>query len=117
MFVYGTLLLNIQSSIATFLKENAQFVGEGYLFGHLFDLGHYFGAVFQKEASTSIYGHVFKLKNPNYSLPILDKYEAVGEQSSQSKEYAREIVPIKLEGEIISCWVYVSRCYLRRIYR
>ena len=63
LFVYGTLLLDVQSDIANFLKKNAQFVGEGYLAGQLFDLGQYPGAVFQKDADSRIYGHVFELRS------------------------------------------------------
>lgn len=88
LFVYGTLLLDIQSSIAFFLKENAHFVGKGSLSGQLFDLGQYPGAVFQKGTAVQIYGHVFELIQPDYSLTILDKYEAVGEQFGQYNEYS-----------------------------
>ncbi|MFT4760950.1 MAG: gamma-glutamylcyclotransferase (GGCT)/AIG2-like uncharacterized protein YtfP [Paraglaciecola sp.] len=107
LFVYGTLLLNIESDIANFLKSNAEFVGEGYLFGQLFDLGYYPGAIFRKDISSQVYGHVFELNQPSSTLPILDEYEAVGEQFGQYKEYVREKVPIEIEGEEILCWVYL----------
>lgn len=107
LFVYGTLLLNIESAIAIFLKKNSRFVGEGYLSGQLFDLGHYPGVVFQKEAGSGVYGHIFELIQPDTTLSILDEYEAVGEQFDQYKEYVREKVPINLSGEEVSCWTYL----------
>lgn len=107
LFVYGTLLLNVQSDIANFLKKNAQFVGEGYLSGQLFDLGQYPGAVFQKDSNSQVYGHIFELQNPNYALPILDEYEAVSEQFGPYKEYVREKVPIKMNEESVLCWTYL----------
>jgi gamma-glutamylcyclotransferase (GGCT)/AIG2-like uncharacterized protein YtfP len=107
LFVYGTLLLDVQSDIANFLKKNAQFVGEGYLAGQLFDLGEYPGAVFQKDADSRIYGHVFELQKPDYTLPILDEYEGIGEAFRTYKEYVRQKVPIKMEGQEILCWSYL----------
>ena len=86
LFVYGTLLLDIDSSIANFLKNSANFIGEGRLSGQLFDLGQYPGAVFDATVKSQVYGHVFELKDPFHALLILDEYEAVGEQFGQYKE-------------------------------
>ena len=107
LFVYGTLLFSIESSIATFLKNNAKFIGEGYLSGQLFDLGYYPAAVFQEDASSMVFGHIFELNDAETALPVLDEYEAVGEQFGHYKEYIRSKVPVWWEGKKIYCWAYL----------
>lgn len=115
LFVYGSLMNTIQSSIARFLQDNSIFIGEGYVQGYLYDLGHYPGMVADKNASGKVVGHIFQLKEPEKVLPVLDEYEAIGEQFSQYEEYVRKEVPVLLsesenvgkEKETMQCWAYL----------
>lgn len=107
LFVYGTLMQNVDSEITRFLQRNSQFVGEGSFWGQLFDLGHYPGAVLLPNSSTKVFGHIFEIINTENTLKILDKYEAVGEQFGQFNEYRRELVPIDFVEKQILCWVYL----------
>ena len=107
LFVYGTLLNQVESDIAQFLKKESQFLGEGHLQGYLYDLGQYPGVVPCSECTDMVYGHVFQLKRIRYSLPILDRYEAIGESFGQYNEYRRELVPILFQNAKLDCWVYV----------
>ena len=97
----------IQSPIATYLKSNSDFIGVGHLSGVLYDLGKYPGLIYKKDATAEVTGHVFQLNDPVAMLPNLDYYECVGEGFEAPNEYAREIVPVNLNGTIIDCWTYL----------
>ncbi len=112
LFVYGTLMNDVESNIARFLRDNSQFLGIGYAKGTLYDLGFYPGFVPNEKLDSRVTGHVFELKNAAQTLPVLDKYEAVGEQFSNYEEYVRQEVAIELHrpaasAEKVLCWVYV----------
>lgn len=107
LFVYGTLMNNVESKITRFLKANSVFVGEGYASGRLYDLGHYPGLVFDSSANTKVRGHIFQLENVEEVLAVLDEYEAVGERYEQYNQYIRRQIPIPYQQQILSCWVYL----------
>ena len=69
LFVYGSLMGGIQSPIATYLKLNATFLGEGLVKGLLLDIGHYPGLIYDRANSKQVVGHVFQLKKPVEMMP------------------------------------------------
>ena len=77
LFVYGTLMNNIQSNIAGYLHQNSDFVGEGSLQGRLYDLGNYPGAIYDMQADSRVYGHMFRIFDPENMLKRLDFYEGI----------------------------------------
>jgi len=62
LFVYGTLMNDVQSNIARFLRDNSRFLGLGYAKGTLYDLGFYPGFVPDENEDSRVTGHVFELK-------------------------------------------------------
>ena len=107
IFVYGTLLQGIQSNVAQYFHTNASFLSEGLMAGELYDLGIYPGAVYQKDNSEKVYGHIFQLKNPTTVLQVLDQYEGCPPERPQPTEYVRQLVPIFSKNKEKECWVYV----------
>ena len=107
LFVYGTLMLEIQSPIANFLRKNANFLGEGRLSGRLFDLGEYPGAVFLPNLEETVKGHIFELYDAAQSFEILDEYEGISPQMEYINEYKRMEVPIATDAGKMECWVYL----------
>jgi gamma-glutamylcyclotransferase (GGCT)/AIG2-like uncharacterized protein YtfP len=107
LFVYGTLMENFGSKMATILKANSNFLGVGQLPGKLFDLGRYPGAVYEEKSSFFVQGHILELLEPAYLLPILDEYEGIGTHFQQPNEYKRRIVPIAYQDQILSCYCYL----------
>jgi gamma-glutamylcyclotransferase (GGCT)/AIG2-like uncharacterized protein YtfP len=107
LFVYGTLMNNIQSVIADFLHHNSDFVGEGYFSGKLYDLGSYPGAVYDMQVHSWVYGHVFKLHDPKNMLKRLDLYEGISLLQPDKNEYRRALVPVDVKKELLDCWVYL----------
>lgn len=106
LFVYGTLLKDIRSSIADYLKTESHFTGEGYLCGRMYDLGRYPGVIVDEESPYMVFGHIFELKQPKTSLAVLDHYEAIPDGANATSEYIRTLVEIQFEKKQILCWVY-----------
>lgn len=94
LFVYGTLMNDIQSMIANHLKINSQLLGEGKAKGLLFDLGRYPGFVYDPLAETTITGHIFQMDNPEDMLKTLDEYEGITASYPVDSEYRRELIPV-----------------------
>ncbi len=107
LFVYGSLMGGIQSPIATYLKSKSTFLGEGYVYGKLYDIGKYPGLVDDKQSKNKVLGHIFQLSNPIEMLPNLDYYECVGEGFEAPNEYRRETITVHLKNEQELCWVYL----------
>ena len=107
LFVYGTLLHSIESSMANYLKDVSTFIGTGHLKGRMYDLGRYPGVVVNEKEPKRIFGHIFKLKQAAEALKVLDYYEAIPDGENTTSEYIRCLQEVESEGNIISCWVYV----------
>lgn len=107
LFVYGTLMNNIQSTIADYLHQNSAFIGEGSFPGKLYDLGSYPGAIYDKQADSQVYGHVFKLNDSDLMLKRLDLYEGIHMTQPDNNEYRRELVPVQVNDDVMNCWVYL----------
>lgn len=107
LFVYGSLMGGIQSPIATYLKSNSTFLGEGFVYGQLFDIGQYPGLIYNPALESRVVGHIFQLNNPAEMMPQLDYYECVGTDFSEPNEYTRKMVSVHLNQEKIECWTYL----------
>jgi len=107
LFVYGSLMGGIQSPIATYLKTNSTFLGEGYVNGSLLDIGHYPGLVYEPSDEKKVIGHVFQLNNSKEMLPNLDHYECVGPAFESPNQYQRAVVKVFLNKEWTDCWAYL----------
>lgn len=107
LFVYGSLMNDIDSKIARFLKANSSFLGEATMPGHLYDLGRYPGAVFDAQADSSVVGHVFQLADAEAVLPVLDRYEGVHPHQPELGEYRRAQVPVQMGETQLDCWTYL----------
>ncbi len=107
IFVYGSLMGGIQSPIATYLKSNSSFIGEGQVNGLLLDIGHYPGLVYEPKSEKRVVGHVFELNNPREMLPNLDHYECVGPSFDKPNQYRRELIKVKQDNQLIDCWAYL----------
>ncbi|MCR9287363.1 MAG: gamma-glutamylcyclotransferase [Bacteroidetes bacterium] len=107
LFVYGTLMANIKTGIANKLHEHSRFLGDGWIKGKLYDLGHYPGLIPDLNSESTVFGHVFELFHPLKTIKILDEYENVGQRFGIENEYRRERINITLENRIVECWAYI----------
>lgn len=107
LFVYGTLLNGIENQFAHYLHIHSKYVGKGYFFGQLYDIGHYPGAIYDPGCNEKVFGDIILLKNKEEALKVLDAYEGVGEPHLLPYEYKRETVVVMSEENPVSCWTYL----------
>ena len=107
LFVYGTLRRDPQGKINRILTRNAEFLGEATLRGKLFRVGFYPGLVPSDDPKDIVYGEVYKLRRPDFILPILDEYEECGPRFPEPAFIRRKQVVKFKSGEVIGTWVYI----------
>lgn len=107
LFVYGTLLGEIDNPYAHFLRRHGQYGGKGYFFGRLYDIGHYPGALYDPACNEKVFGDIILLKNKEEVLNRLDAYEGVGEDYPQPNEYIRKVLVVFREKQPLHCWTYL----------
>ncbi|WP_020567608.1 gamma-glutamylcyclotransferase family protein [Neolewinella persica] len=96
LFVYGTLLSNIPSSMSKFLSRRATLIGKAITKGSLYDLGMYPGFVAGGEETVT--GELYHLNSDKQvqTLEMLDAYESVtGEPDDQ---YRRLEISVQVSG-------------------
>ncbi len=99
LFAYGTLQPGLAPLEIAPVVEKLRPVSEGFLFGKLYDLGSYPGAVIDPASAWLVYGTVFELPEDTGILPKLDAYEG--------PEYVRiEQLVTLVAGKVLTCWVY-----------
>jgi len=87
LFVYGTLLSNIPSSMSKFLRRRASLVGKATAPGKLYDLGMYPGFVAGGEDNVIGELYLIKPENEEQTMEMLDAYESV--TGEEEDEYRR----------------------------
>ncbi len=107
LFVYGTLMDQVDSAMARFLKSNGTLLGEAWLAGRLYDLGQYPGAVYDAAATSRVYGHVFQLHQASEVFAVLDVYEGIDPTQTLQNEYRRALLPVDFQCRTLACWVYL----------
>jgi len=106
LFVYGTLKRNIKNSKNDLLKKYASFVGEGFVYGKLYKVSYYPGAVLDDKRKHKIYGEIYKLKDPVSAFKVLDRYEECGEEFKEPWEYRRVKTKAFLKDGEMEVWIY-----------
>jgi gamma-glutamylcyclotransferase (GGCT)/AIG2-like uncharacterized protein YtfP len=102
LFVYGTLLKQIDHKVLQPLQQCLKFKDNGFLKGELYNLGDYPGYIEKAGLSEYVRGEVYLVTDPEKVFTVLDEYEG--------KEYSREKKLVRLDNnKKIRCWVYVYR--------
>lgn len=108
LFVYGTLLSGIPSSMSKFLTRNASLIGKATVTGTLFDLGMYPG--FVTSGNKLIHGEIYELNaaDATTTMEMLDAYEGV--TGEQEDEYKREKISCQTtDGKAMKAYTYISK--------
>jgi len=102
LFAYGTLQSGLAPAEIALVMARLRLAGEGFLFGRLYDLGNYPGAVIDPASAWLVYGTVYELPEDDEILQRLDAYEG--------SEYVRIVQLVTLAaGGVLRCWVYDYR--------
>lgn len=107
LFVYGTLLKDLQHEMSKFLASHAVFIGKGYVYGRLYQISWFPGAIASNISSEKVYGSLFKVNDFRRVFKVLDKYEGVGKNFQKPNLFKRELVSVFFkDGTFYQTWVY-----------
>jgi gamma-glutamylcyclotransferase (GGCT)/AIG2-like uncharacterized protein YtfP len=108
LFLYGTLRPASPTNEATRLITGLRRIGRARVFGRLYDLGEYPGAVLDSSARTSIRGELFELPNNPSILSALDKYEEFDRANEKRSLFIRTKTNVEVsDGRRLESWIYV----------
>jgi gamma-glutamylcyclotransferase (GGCT)/AIG2-like uncharacterized protein YtfP len=102
LFAYGTQQPGLAPAEIAPVVARLRALGEGFLFGKLYDLGNYPGAVVDSASASIVYGTVFALPEDPGVIRALDAYE--GEAFVRIAQLTTLV-----EGHVLDCWVYDYR--------
>jgi gamma-glutamylcyclotransferase (GGCT)/AIG2-like uncharacterized protein YtfP len=107
LFVYGTLRNDSPHPMARTLRNNARWLGLGWLRGRLYDLGEYPGLVVDPHAGELVWGDVWVLPvRCEGLLANLDVYEEAAAEFPPPREYERERRWVHWKDARLLCWCY-----------
>ena len=101
LFVYGTLRLGLKNRYTLLLAESATFLGAALVRGQLYRIADYPGLVLGDDPRDCVRGDLFRLREPDKTLALLDDYEGA--------EYRRVEAAVSLidSRESLRAWTYV----------
>jgi gamma-glutamylcyclotransferase (GGCT)/AIG2-like uncharacterized protein YtfP len=87
----------------------AEFVGRGSIRAKLYDFGAYPGArTVGAEPDRRVSGELYRLRNPELALKILDKYEEFSPDEPNRSLFVRQLLTVSLEdGRKKRAWTYL----------
>jgi gamma-glutamylcyclotransferase (GGCT)/AIG2-like uncharacterized protein YtfP len=112
LFVYGTLRPSLVPEAVHSIVGQLEVVGDGFMFGRLYDLGAYPGAVLDDSRASKVFGTVYRLPDQEALqrelIAALDAYEGIDSASEKESLYLRKSSSATLpDGSMLECWVYV----------
>lgn len=110
LFVYGTLRRGSSNQMARNLACEANFLEHGKMRGRLYAVRGYPGLTPSEDSQDWVIGDVYRLRDPEALLTILDEYEGCGPANVPPYEYERVLCTVLLNsGASLQCWVYLYR--------
>ncbi|SFZ94388.1 Uncharacterized conserved protein YtfP, gamma-glutamylcyclotransferase (GGCT)/AIG2-like family [Flaviramulus basaltis] len=108
LFVYGTLLKDLENEMSKFLASHSKFISKGYFYGKLYKVTWFPGAILSTNTLDKVYGMVFKIENPEAVFNVLDDYEGIGEKYPEPQLFKKLVTTAFLEdGSTLKTWVYL----------
>lgn len=108
LFLYGTLRPAKVSMEEARIVRRLRRVGSARVFGRLYDLGEYPGAILDSSARTSIRGELFELPSDPDILSALDKYEEFDKDDGKKSLFVRQKTNVEVsDGRRLESWIYV----------
>ncbi len=104
IFLYGTLM-RCFGILELFdpAEKKFEFIGEGFVYGKLYDLGVYPAILLGGESK--VFGEVFLVKDLT-ALAELDFYEGFNPEEIEESLYVRRITQVYLNNRTLDCWIY-----------
>jgi gamma-glutamylcyclotransferase (GGCT)/AIG2-like uncharacterized protein YtfP len=73
LFVYGTLRSGFENPYARLLHSEAELIGPATVRGSIYRVRHH--PAYTSEPDGEVHGEVYRLRNPEMTLRVLDEYE------------------------------------------
>lgn len=107
LFVYGTLMDEYAPPKIAETVKKLKYVGKGFVYGRLYDLSEYPGAILDDSTDKKVFGRVYRLPGEESILQNLDEYEEFFPHQSSPSLFVRKKTVVSLEsGRKINCWIY-----------
>jgi len=107
LFVYGTLRRDAQHPMASYLNQQARWIGPACYQGKLYQVADYPAVVASSHPADTVYGEVYQLLTAEL-WSILDDYEECSPSFPAPTEYQRVLQTVYLaNGNAISAWIYL----------
>jgi len=103
IFFYGTLMQEFAPPELEIHK--LEFIGEGFVYGKLYDLGAYPGVILSDSSENKVFGEIFRLPSEQ-ELEKFDQYEGFYLNDPEKSLFVRKIVPAYLHDRKLDCWIY-----------
>jgi gamma-glutamylcyclotransferase (GGCT)/AIG2-like uncharacterized protein YtfP len=94
--------------VFTILEAYADFVDYAVFQGKLYDLRYYPGVVESDNYEDKVQGELYRLKNHEILLNILDKYEGCSKDDPLPAEFLRKKLTVTLtNNKKVRAWIYL----------
>lgn len=71
-------------------------------------VAHYPGLLHAASGGDIVYGDLFRMRDPDRLLAVLDDYEGIGPGNEEPTLYLRELLPVTLgDGNVTPAWTYI----------
>jgi gamma-glutamylcyclotransferase (GGCT)/AIG2-like uncharacterized protein YtfP len=108
VFVYGTLMRGFDHPMSKLLASSADFLGDASCGGRLYMITHYPGLLHAAADADIVHGDLFRMRDPDTLLAVLDDYESIGPEQEEPMLYLRELLPVTLgDGSVVQAWTYI----------
>lgn len=107
LFVYGTLLLEVEHLVGALLRVHGQMIGRGTIQARLYDLGAYPGAIMSDSSGDAVFGEIYRVNEWGRVVHRIDAYEGCSDNDPEPHQFQRCSVPVNLNsGTSIMAWAY-----------
>jgi gamma-glutamylcyclotransferase (GGCT)/AIG2-like uncharacterized protein YtfP len=107
LFAYGTLAEKTPPPEVAAAMKRLKLVGKGFVFGRLYNVGEYPGAVLNDNGRGKIFGKIFELSANSTVLEGLDRYEGFDPQRPGTSLFVRKRRVINRANQPpLTGWVY-----------
>jgi gamma-glutamylcyclotransferase (GGCT)/AIG2-like uncharacterized protein YtfP len=107
LFVYGTLADDRAPREIAATVKRLKYVGEGFIFGQLYDMGEYPGAILDNARRDKVFGKIFELVADAAVLERLDEYEGFDPARPKTSLFLRKRTAINRPNQPpLTAWVY-----------
>jgi len=107
LFACGTLQPGFAPDGAAEAAAKLRDVGQGFVYGELYELEGYPGVAPDPESKNRISGTVLELPEDESVLSQLDEYEGYDSRDPEASEFVRVRQAVELSGGgTLECWIY-----------